>query len=154
MSNEVTFEIKSLTFNDELWEQVSQYARNCSWGVGEVLSNQMNNHVFSDWERVFVALVDNQIAGYCTLQKTDCIPNVPYTPYVSAVFVGEPFRGNRISEKLCLYAICYAKSLGFDRVHLVSNHVNLYEKYGFVKIDAKPAPWNPSDIETIFMHLT
>jgi len=38
-------------------------------------------------------------------------------------------------------------------VYLVSDHVNLYEKYGFVKIDEKPAPWNPDAMETIFMRL-
>ena len=46
----------------------------------------------------------------------------------------------------------HLKGLGFDKVYLVSDHVNLYEKYGFVKIDEKEAPWGA--METIFMHLT
>ena len=120
--------------------------------AGVNLSEIMKNNNFFDWERVFVALIDNNIAGYCTLSKNDCIPNVDYTPYVSFVFVGEPYRGNRISEKLCLNAISYAKSIGFDKVYLVSDHINLYEKYGFIKIDEKEAPWGA--METIFMHST
>ena len=52
------------------------------------------------------------------------------------------------------YALKYARGLGFDRVYLVSDHENLYEKYGFVKIDEKPAPWNPDTMETIFVHFT
>lgn len=107
---------------------------------------------FSDWERVFVALDSDHIAGYCALAKTDCIPDIPYTPYIGFVFVGEQYRGNRLSEKLILSASAYAKGLGFDKVYLVSDHVNLYEKYGFVKIDEKEAPWGA--IETIFMQLT
>ena len=85
--------------------------------------------------------------------KTDCIPDVPYTPYISAMFVDEQYRGNRLSEKLIRFALEHAKQLGFEKVYLVSNHINLYEKYGFIKIDAKPAPWNPDDIESIFMHM-
>ena len=33
----------------------------------------------------------------------------------------------------------YARALGCKRLHLVSDHANLYEKYGFIKLDAKPA---------------
>jgi len=140
--------IKMLTYNDPLWEKTADYAENCSWKAGYKLSELMRNNGFSDWERVFVVLIDGNIAGYCTLSKNDCIPNVEYTPYVGFIFVGEPYRGNRISEKLCLTAIEYAKSIGFDRVYLVSDHINLYDKYGFIKIDEKEAPWGT--MQTIF----
>ena len=146
--------IKPLVNEDDMWEAVINYADNCSWGAGKNLARQMRTSDFRDWERVFIALVDNQIAGYCTLAKTDCIPKVPYTPYIGYMFVGEPYRGHRFSEKLINFALAYAKRVGFDKVYLVSDHVNLYEKYGFIKIDEKPAPWNPETLETIFMHLT
>ncbi|WP_176758939.1 GNAT family N-acetyltransferase [Alkaliphilus peptidifermentans] len=61
-------------------------------------------------------------------------------------------KGNRLSEKLIVFALAYAKELGFDKVYLISDHINLSEKYGFMKIDEKEAPWGT--IETIFMHLT
>ena len=57
-----------------------------------------------------------------------------------------------MSEKLIFSALQYAKELRFDKVYLVSDHINLYEKYGFIKIDEKLAPWG--NMETIFMHLT
>ena len=101
-----------------------------------------------------VAFENSKIAGYCALVVTDCIPGVPYTPYISFMFVGEEYRGNRLSEQLILFALGYAKELDFTEVYLVSDHVNLYEKYGFIKIDEKPAPWNPDETETIFMHHT
>jgi len=140
--------IKMLTYDDPLWEKTACYAENCSWKAGYKLSELMKNNGFSDWERVFVVLIDGNIAGYCTLSKNDCIPNVEYTPYIGFIFVGESYRGNRISEKLCLTAIEYAKSIGFDRVYLVSDHINLYDKYGFIKIDEKEAPWGA--MQTIF----
>ena len=43
----------------------------------------------------------------------------------------------------------YLKSVGFDKVYLVSDHVNLYEKYGFRVIDRKIAPWGSE--EKIYM---
>ena len=146
--------IKQLHFGDPAWEALAEYAYHCSWGVGKLLAKQMRANGFTDFERVFAALEGSEFAGFCTFVKTDCIPDVPYTPYISAVFVGESYRGNRLSERLIRSGLEYAKLLGFDKVYLVSNHVNFYEKYGFVKIDAKPAPWNPDDIESIFVRTT
>lgn len=146
-------QIIPLTFSHKLWEAAASYADNCSWRAGKNLAKQMRAGKFADWERVFVAIDSGDIAGYCTLVKTDCIPNVDYTPYVSSVFVGEDYRGKRLSERLIQSATDYAREQGFDRVYLVSDHVGLYEKYGFVKIDEKPAPWDPGTMETIFMRM-
>lgn len=135
--------IKALTYQDtELWQNVAQYAEACSRETtGKYLSEQMKNNAYSDWERVFVALVNDSIAGFCALTKKCSLQDIPYFPYIGFVFVGEDYRGNRISENLCLYAIKYAKSVGFDKVYLYSDLVNFYEKYGFIKIDEKIAPW-------------
>ncbi|WP_291581320.1 GNAT family N-acetyltransferase [Clostridium sp. UBA6640] len=65
------------------------------------------------------------------------------------IFVGEVYRGNRLSEKLIQKAMEYLKDLGFDKIYLVSDHINLYEKYGFCVIDRKMAPWGEE--EKIYM---
>ncbi|MBQ8741458.1 MAG: GNAT family N-acetyltransferase [Clostridia bacterium] len=133
------FEI--ITPLDELWNKVRNYAENCSWKAGKSLANAMDNNEFKDWERVIAAVDENKICGYCTVAKTDCIQNVSYTPYIGFIFVDEKYRGNRLSEKLIEKAKNYLKNMGFDKVYLVSDHDNLYEKYGFCVIDRKIAPW-------------
>ncbi|MCL2462211.1 MAG: GNAT family N-acetyltransferase [Defluviitaleaceae bacterium] len=134
--------IMRLTYGGDLWNRVTEYARNCSWSAGPHIAGRMEANGFTDWETTFAAL-DNSggIAGFCSLLKQDIFPELPYTPYIGSVFVGEPYRGNRLSEKLCLAAIAYAKELGFDKVYVGSGEAGLYEKYGFVKIGEKPAPW-------------
>lgn len=109
----------------------------------------MSDNTFTDWERVIVALYENNIAGYCTVAKSDCISNVPYTPYIGYLFVDEKYRGHRLSQKLISYAMSYLRTLNFSQVFLVSDHENLYEKYGFKVIDKKPAPWG--EMEKIYM---
>jgi len=84
-------------------------------------------------------------------QELFYIPDIPYTPYIGFVFVGERYRGKRLSGKLILSALAYAKELGFDQAYLISDHVNLYEKYGFVKIDEKEAPWGA--MQSIYKYL-
>lgn len=140
---------KTITPLDELWSRVRNYAESCSWKAGKSLANDMDNNVFKEWERVIVAFDNEKICGYCTVAKTDCIPNVCYTPYIGYMFVGEEYRGNRLSQKLIQYAMDYLKTVGFDKVHIVSDHENLYEKYGFHVIDRKIAPWGSE--EKIYM---
>jgi GNAT superfamily N-acetyltransferase len=109
----------------------------------------MKEEKFTEWERVFVAIEAEKIAGYCTIAKRDCIPDVPYTPYIGFMFVGEEFRGNRLSQELIIKAMGYAKELGFNNIYLISDHDNLYEKYGFTIIDKKIASWGTE--EKIYM---
>lgn len=139
----------SITSSDDMWKEVSQFAQNCSWRAGKSLSQNMSDNTFTDWERVIVALHENDIAGYCTVAKSDCIPNVSYTPYIGYMFVDEKYRGQRLSQKLISYAMSYLQALGFQQVFLVSDHENFYEKYGFKVIDKKMAPWG--EIEKIYM---
>ena len=40
----------------------------------------------------------------------------------------------RISEKLLDFANEYAKDLGFDKTYTPSEHIGLYEKYGYTYI--------------------
>jgi len=140
--------IKHISPDNELWQRTIDYAKNCSWRAGPIFAKQMEETRFTEWERVFVAVDDNNIAGYCTFVKKDCIPNVEYTPYISCIFVGEKYRGKRLSEKMILAVMEYAKKLKFNEVYIVSDHINLYEKYGFIKVDEKMDYWN--NLESIY----
>lgn len=136
---------KTIISSDEMWSRVRNYAESCSWKAGKSLANDLDNNKFKEWERVIVALDNDKICGYCTVSKTDCIPNVCYSPYVRFMYVEETYRGNRLSQKIIQYAMDYLKSIGFDKVYLVSDHENLYEKYGFHVIDRKIAPWGSEE---------
>lgn len=133
--------IEPVTYTDALWDEVKRYAAACSWRAGKSLAQEMQNHAFSDWERVFVLHENGNIYGYCTVAKKDCIPNLTYTPYIGYLFVDEKKRGHRMGQKLILAAMDYLRNVGFHEVYLVSDHENLYEKYGFSVICRAAAPW-------------
>ena len=60
-------QIKALQETDPQWEQVCAYAAACSWKAGPFLAKDMTEHLFTGWERVFAAYINEEIAGYCTL---------------------------------------------------------------------------------------
>ena len=138
-------DFRAITAADERWDAVKAYAEKCSWRAGKALAARMDDGGFADWERVIVALDRETICGFCTVSQTDCLPNAAYTPYISFLFVDEAYRGQRLSEQMIRYAEAYLHSVGFCEVYLVSDHVNLYEKYGFQVVDRQMAPWGEEE---------
>ena len=45
--------------------------------------------------------------------------------------MSEKYRGNRISGKLIEFANQYAKSIGFNNTYIPTEHIGLYEKFGY-----------------------
>ena len=125
-----------------LWEKTAEFAQNCSWKAGQFLAERMRKYDFRDWERVIIAADHEQIAGFCTLTEKDELPDdASFSPFIGFVFVGEPYRGNRLSGQMIRAALGYAKEIGYPSVYIVSGEQGLYEKYGFEKI---------GDYETIY----
>lgn len=132
MTGEI-MEIKAFTSKHEKWDTVAAYADNCSWRAGKALARLMREDIFKDWERVFAAFEGGEPVGFCTLTEKDgLLPKYPYTPLIGFVFVDEAHRGKRLSEKMIGKALEYAKSIGYDKVYIMSGESGLYEKYGFV----------------------
>lgn len=144
-------EIVAITPEHILWDKTIAYAEKCHWRAGKFLAEDMIKGRFVEWERVFIAMEGDDITGFCVASKTDCINNVPYTPYIGTLFVDEKFRGSRLSQKMIIHVMQYLKTIGFKKVYIVSDHENLYEKYGFSVIDRKQSDWGT--IEKIYMQL-
>lgn len=139
-----SYEFRIITNKEELWNKVADFAQNCSWKAGKSLAQKILESKFEEWERVIVAIENENIAGFCSFTKKDSIQDIEYTPYIGYMFVSELYRGERLSEGLIRVAINYAKKIGFNEVYIVSGEIGLYEKYGFVKIDENiiMAAWN------------
>lgn len=127
--------IEVLTFGNELWDKVINYAETCSWGAGRVLAGKMRENDFEANERVIAALHGGDITAFCTFSNKDELPQeYEFTPFVGFVFVDEKYRGRRLSEKLIEAACVAAKEQGFTAIYIMSGEIGLYEKYGFRKI--------------------
>lgn len=132
------------------WNELIHYAENCSWEfVGPHLADIMQRNIFTEWESVFVCLVDGEIAGFCTFLKEDFYPENRYSPWISTIFVDEKYRGYRLSHRMIDSVIAYAKSCVFSKVYIPSDMTSFYEKCGFIPIDTLTN--YVGDTDTIFM---
>ena len=130
--NKNTLEIKKVEKGTPLAEELITFIEDFYWEVvKEHTLCMLRSWRFTDWESMFVALVDGQIVGMASILKTDYYPLSEIYPWVSSVFVQEAFRGHRISEVLINAINDYAKELGFSRTYIPSVHEGLYEKFGY-----------------------
>ncbi len=131
----MSVEISVMTYGHPLWDKTISFADNCSWKAGSYLAHKMRNKEFSETERVLVASEGEEIIGYSTFAKKDELPDdVEYTPFIGFVFVDERSRGKGVSERMINAALDYARSIGYEKIYIMSGEQGLYEKYGFVKI--------------------
>ena len=125
-------EIKKVDKNTDWADKLICFVENFSWK--EVKSHMLEilqAWAFTDWETPFVAIANGQIVGMASIMKTDYYPLPEIYPWISSIFVAEDYRGYRISEKLIDFANKYATECGFTRTYIPSEHVGLYEKFGY-----------------------
>lgn len=127
-----SIELRKVDRGTEMAEALLRFVENFSWDeVKEHTVRVIKNWEFEGWETPFVALADGCIAGMVTIMKSDYYPLPEIYPWISTLFVSEEYRGRRISGKLVDFANEYAKQHGFDRTYIPSEHIGLYEKYGY-----------------------
>jgi GNAT superfamily N-acetyltransferase len=81
--------------------------------------------------RVLLLVDGDRLVSFCTLAKYDDVQPTDLTPWVGWVYTFPEYRGNRLSGLLISHAEEVAKSDGAKAVHISTNHVGLYEKFGY-----------------------
>ncbi len=126
--------------------------------VAKTLSSQHLEEELRDVEakygppggRMYVAMVDGQIAGCVALARTDD----DYCE-IKRLYVRPEFRGRHISRILCDRVIGDARAIGYQYMRLdtfpfMKDAIRLYEKYGFACIPRYND--NPAE-NAVFMQL-
>ncbi len=118
-----------------LAEEFLHFVENCSWTeVRDHIAGLIRGWEFTDWETMFAAVKNGKIVGMASLLKTDYYPLPEIFPWVSCVFVEKEYRGNRISGRLIDAANRFAKEQGFAKTYIPTEHMGLYERYGYTYV--------------------
>lgn len=84
---------------------------------------------------VFLLTDGDQLVSFLILAERDCIDAPEYTPWIGFVHTAPEYRGHRHIGKLIDHACAVAREHGAARVYLSTDHIGLYEKYGFTYLE-------------------
>ncbi len=109
--------------------------RRCDWSAGRFLVRLLEEETFAKTlggdGKLFFLLDGNSVVSFLTLTAQDCIGAPEMTPWIGFVFTFPEYRGQHHIGTLLDHARKCAEQNGFPFVFLATDHIGLYEKYGF-----------------------
>lgn len=105
------------------------------WGAGKFLHKLLKEDrlkaLVGETTRVLLLTEGEELISFCTFAEKDDIQPTELTPWIGWAYTFPQHRGRRHMGKLFSYAEDLAKAEGVERIHISTNHVGLYEKYGY-----------------------
>lgn len=134
-------------YNDKLQMQIIDYF-NCGrqeywlsrikksdWGAGQYLFNLLRENklkeVVGENPRVLMLTNGEELVSFCTYTEKDDIQPTELTPWIGFVYTFPKYRGHRYVGELFLEIERLAKSEQVHDIFISTDHIGLYEKYGF-----------------------
>ena len=107
------------------------------------LTDVIDDWSISDFPQIVVATEKEEIIGYYSLVAKELVKdNHGYTPWLGTLFVREKYRGKHFSPVLINNACQHVKNMGYNNLYLATEHIGLYEKFGFEEIGLGMYLWN------------
>ena len=107
----------------------------CDWPAGKFLVRLLEEQTFSKTlggeGKLFFLLDSNSVVSFLTMTPQDCIAAPDMTPWIGFVFTFPEYRGRQLIGHLLEHARKHAALKGAPFVFLATDHIGLYEKYGF-----------------------
>lgn len=101
---------------------------------------------------LYLLLDGDQLVSFATLTMQDSIRDEGLFPWIGFVYTAPAYRGHRYAGLVLAHAQAVAAAKGHDRVYIASDHVGLYEKYGFVYMENRVDYWG-SDQQVFYKNL-
>ena len=118
--------------NKEHW--INEIERS-DWRAGPFLGRLLREDEFFDAvgkdSRVLLLTEGDELISYCTFAEKDDIQPTDLTPWVGFVYTFPKHRGHRYAGLLFDEVERLAKERQVAEVYLSTNHIGLYEKYGW-----------------------
>lgn len=132
-------------FNSSNKQALIDLIEGCDWGAAKFLATLLKEDRFFEMlggEGDTYLLMDGQkLVSFLTLTKQDVIRDESMFPWIGFVFTQPEYRGHRYSETLMNYAENVAKQQGHTHVYVATDHVGLYEKYGYEYLENRIGYW-------------
>lgn len=125
-------------FEDERQEHWLRQIETYEWRAAAFLAKLLRSGEFHSTlgKGTLYLLTDGDaLVSFMTLAERDCIDDASLSPWIGFVHTAPAYRGRRCAGRLLDHAVQQAVSNGAARVYICTDHVGLYDKYGFTYLE-------------------
>lgn len=116
-----------------------------AWGAAEFLVALLREGRFFEmlggWGDVYLLMEGENIVSFATLAGQDSVRDESLTPWIGFVYTAPEYRGHRYAGQLLMHLEALAGQKGHRRVYISTDHVGLYEKYGYSFLENRLDYW-------------
>ena len=107
----------------------------CDWRAGaylcELLSNNTFYNVVGEGSKLLLLTDGDKLISFCTFAKKDEIQTDELSPWIGFIYTFPEYRGHHYIGLLFEEIESLAKKQNISAVYISTDHIGLYEKYGF-----------------------
>ena len=122
-------------FASEAQHELIKMIASCDWSAArflvELLEKDTFNATLGGWGELYLLLDGEKLVSFLTFTGQDAVRDESLTPWIGFVFTAPEYRGHRHAGKLLAHAEAQAASRGYRKIYIATDHVGLYEKYGY-----------------------
>ncbi len=128
----------------------------CDWSAARFLANLLENGTFHEtlggWGYLFLLMDGENLVSFATMTGQDAVRDESLTPWIGFVFTQPEYRGHRYAGQVLAHAEKVAAKLGYGRLYLETEHVGMYEKYGYEYLENRIDCWG-DDVRVLYRNL-
>ena len=132
-------------FESKNQEALREQIAACDWGAARFLTDLLQKGTFDEmlggWGHLFLLMDGKILVSFLTLTGQDAVRDERMTPWIGFVYTRPEYRGFRHAGKLLAHAEGLAGKMGHGRVYIATDHVGLYEKYGYRYLENRIDFW-------------
>lgn len=137
---------------EKLMEQIAR----CDWSAADFLVSLLKNGTFFEtlggFGDIYLLMDGENLVSFATLTGQDAIRDESLYPWIGFVFTMPSYRGHHHAGKVLAHAERAAAAQGHAKVYIATDHVGLYEKYGYTYLENRIDCWG-DDMRVLYKNL-
>ena len=112
------------------------HLQNVDWSAAKFLVSLLEENRFHEmlggWGDILMLMDGEKMVSFATFTGQDSVRDESMTPWIGFVWTEPAYRGHRHAGKILAHAEQLAALKGYAKIHIATDYVGLYEKYGYI----------------------
>lgn len=117
----------------------------CDWGAARFLVELLQKDTFfrtlGGAGDLYLLMDGENLVSFATLTMQDSVRDEAMFPWIGFVYTEPAYRGHRYAGQLLSHAEAAAAGQGYGHIYIATDHVGLYEKYGYRYLENRIDCW-------------